>query len=609
VTTKFIRIFMLIFLAAAASSPQFASAMAEVTSFSQSTGTVAYQGNAAPGYVTFELKTSEPTRGYILVVGNGIQTKINLSTMDYKTTHKVDWVPWDDTKKTPLPAGEYQLKAYLTDQGYNQMQGYPLGKLTVVAEANPKPLIDKVSINPDVFAPKYGGASTVQIPFNLNRPAEVQLSIWQNGAEVFAGSKMKLLSGSHTVSWNGTDKSGRMVQDGAYEIHFKYIETAYNYPATTQSAQKAGTVTIKDGDYNIPLWRLKQVVTNAVFTSETISPDGDGVNDTVTGQFTLAEPAKVSVYIANAAGAHMKNVVTEQSFQAGTHTFAWDGTDFMGGKAVNGNYYIKVMVIEGTSAGYISFTDSVRFEGGYEFKALQPEKRVRVIEETAKLSVYPMDQGYTAVKGDTFPLMSEIIENGKYQVLVKEGVLGTINVSDVELVVETVSPAFPNTAEYTVVSGDTLWKIAAKFNTTISEIVTLNNLDPNKYLYIGQKLKVPATVSPEPAAQPVIHTVQSGDTLWKIAQKYGTTIDAIVKANNLDLAKYLYIGQKLTIPSSTSTTPEPPAVQPVIHTVVSGDTLWKISVKYGTTIDAIVKENNLDPARYLYIGQKLTIPR
>ncbi|WP_079505704.1 LysM peptidoglycan-binding domain-containing protein [Mesobacillus jeotgali] len=607
-TTKFIKLFLLFFLAAAVSFPQFASAMVEVTSFSQSAGTVAFQGNSVPGYVTFELKTSEPTRGHILAVGNGVQTQINLSSTDFKTVHKVDWVPWDDTKKAPLPPGEYQLKAYLSDQGYNQMQGYPLGKLTVVAETNPKPLIDQVTINPSVFSPKYGGSESMEIPFNLNRPAEVQLSIWQNGAEVFAGIKMKLMPGSHSVSWNGTDKSGRVVADGTYDVNFNYIETAYNYPATRQSAQKVGTVTIKDADYNIPLWRMKHVVTDAAFTSEVISPDGDGVNDTVNGQITLAEPAKVSVYIANAAGAHMNNVVTAQTFQPGTYTFTWDGTDFNGGKAVNGSYFIRVMVIEGANTGYISFTDSVRFEGGYELKPLQPEKRVRVISDTAKLSVYPMGQGYTAIKGDTFPLISETIENGRYEVLVKEGVSGTINVSDVELVTEPAQPTAPNTMDYTVASGDTLWKIAAKFSTTISEIVTLNHLDPNKYLYIGQKLKVPAPSAPEPATQPVIHSVQTGDTLWKIAQKYGTTIDAIVKANDLDPAKYLYIGQKLTIPSSPAI-PEPPAAQPVIHTVVSGDTLWKISSKYGTSIDAIVKANNLDPAKYLYIGQKLTIPQ
>jgi LysM repeat protein len=49
--------------------------------------------------------------------------------------------------------------------------------------------------------------------------------------------------------------------------------------------------------------------------------------------------------------------------------------------------------------------------------------------------------------------------------------------------------------------------------------------------------------------QMAIHTVQSGDTLWKIAQKYGTTIQAIVDANKLDPNKYLYVGQKLTIPT------------------------------------------------------------
>ncbi|MFT9596596.1 LysM peptidoglycan-binding domain-containing protein [Mesobacillus sp.] len=605
-TTRCFRILILSFVAVVIAFPHFASAMAEVTSFSQSTGTVAYQGNSVPGYVSFNLETSEPTRGHILAVGNGVQAKINLSTTDFKTVHKVDWVPWDDVKKAPLPPGEYQLKGYLQDEGYNQMQGYPLGKLKVVAELNPKQLIDGVSMNP-VFSPKYGGAETEQITFNLNRPAEVQLSIWQNGSEVFAGSKMKLQPGSHSVNWNGTDKAGRIVADGTYEVNFKYIETAYNYPATTQSAQKVGTITIKDGDYNIPLTRLKEVVTDAAFTSDVISPDGDGVNDSVTGQLTLAEPAKVSVYIATAAGSHMNSVITQQSLDAGVNTFVWDGTESMGGKAVNGNYFIKVMVIEGANTGYISFSDSVRVEGGYAFKALQPEKRVRVTAEAAKLSVYPMGQGYTAFKGDTFPLISETLENGQYQVLVKEGVSGTINASDVEIVAETAAPSVPNTVEYTVASGDTLWKIATKFNTTISQIVALNNLDPNKYLYIGQKLKVPAAGSPEPVQQPVIHTVQSGDTLWKVAQKYNTTIDAIVRANNLDPAKYLYIGQKITIPSST--TPQPPLAQPVIHTVASGDTLWKISVKYGTTVDAIVKVNNLDPTKYLYIGQKIVIPR
>lgn len=606
-TKSLFRIFILLFMVATFAMPQLASAQAEVVSFNLSSSTVAYQGNTVTGYETIELKTSVPTRGYILVVGSGTQVKINLSTMEYKMAHKVDWAPWDDTKKVPLPAGEYKLSAYLTDEEFNQMSGYPLGKLTVVTESNPKPLIDQVSVDPAVFAPKYGQSSQVaQVPFNLNRPAEVQLSIQKNGVEIFAGSKVKLSAGSQIVSWNGTDKTGRIVADGAYEVVFKTIETAYNYPATTQRSEKLGTITIKDGDYNIPAWRLKEIATNASFNTSILSPDGDGVNDSVTGQFTLVEPVKVSIYIANAAGAHVNHVIFEQTYQAGVQTFEWNGTDMMGGKAPNGSYTIKIHVIEGTNSGYITFNDStVRIEGSREVKALQPEKRVRVISETAQMTVEPLAQGYKAVKGDSFALLSETIQNGQYQVLVKDGVSGTINVNDVELVTET--PVVQNTIDYTVISGDTLWKIAAKFNTTVSKIVTLNNLDPNKYLYVGQKLKIPAVTTVEPVP-PSTYKVQSGDTLWKIAQKLGTTIDAIVSANGLDPAKYLQVGQTLTIPEK-STTVQPPAAQPVIHTVQSGDTLWKIARKYSLTVDAIVKANNLDPNKYLVIGQKLTIPR
>jgi LysM repeat protein/flagellar hook assembly protein FlgD len=577
----------------------------EVTSFKLSSPTIAYQGNSVPGYTTFELQTNVPTRGYLLVVGSGVQTKINLSTVAYKTVHKVDWVPWDDTKKAPLPTGVYQIKGYLTDQQYNQMQGYPLGTLTVVSESNPKPLIDGVSPNPAVFSPKYGQTQTtsVHIPFNLNRPAEVQLTIRNiNGDEIYTGRKETLSPGSQTVSWNGTDKTGRIVMDGSYEIVFKTIETAYNYPSTTPLIWRSGTITIKDADYYIPVSRLKEIVIDASFQSPSFTPDGDGINDKVTGQFTLAVPAKLSIYIANAAGAHAALAVSEQTFEAGTHTFEWDGTDIMGGKVPNGSYFIKLNVVEGPNNGYITFPSAVKVENMYEIKPMQPEKRVRVISETAKMSVDPAGQGYTALKGDTFPLMSEAIENGKYTVLVKEGVTGTISVSDVELVTEP-SPA-KQTIDYLVVSGDTLWKIASKFNTTSSEIVTLNNLDPNKYLYVGQKLIVPAPASQPEQQAATSYAVVSGDTLWKIAQKFGVTAQAIVDANKLNPSAYLYVGQKLIIPGVAQ--PELPAI--TTYTVVSGDTLWKIAQKFGVTAQAIVDANKLIPSAYLYVGQKLIIP-
>ena len=176
---------------------------------------------------------------------------------------------------------------------------------------------------------------------------------------------------------------------------------------------------------------------------------------------------------------------------------------------------------------------------------------------------------------------------------------------------------------YTVQSGDTLWKISQKFGVTIQAIVDANQLDPAKTLNIGQKLVIPGSSTPvqptepttpaqpsEPVPVVTTHTVQSGDTLWKIAQKYGVTVQMIVNANGIDVTKPLMVGQKLVIPAITQPTvpTQPEPVKIVTHTVQSGDTLWKIAQQYGITVQAIVDANSLDTANSLMIGQKLIIP-
>lgn len=119
---------------------------------------------------------------------------------------------------------------------------------------------------------------------------------------------------------------------------------------------------------------------------------------------------------------------------------------------------------------------------------------------------------------------------------------------------------FANMAEasaqtYTVQPGDSLWKISSKFDTTINKLRELNNLWTNT-LYVGQKLRVPGSTTPTQS-----YTVQSGDSLWKIAQKTGVTIDAIKSANRLS-SNYLWIGQTLAIPSINQT---PAKEDPLSH--------------------------------------------
>lgn len=150
----------------------------------------------------------------------------------------------------------------------------------------------------------------------------------------------------------------------------------------------------------------------------------------------------------------------------------------------------------------------------------------------------------------------------------------------------------PGENTYTVQTGDSLWSIANKLNTTVDELKRLNNLTSN-LLQIGQVLKVPGSIND----QETIYTVQSGDSLWLIANRFGVTVNDIIMANNLT-TNVLSIGQQLVIPASNSKK---------TYTVQKGDSLWLIADRFGTTVDELKKANNLT-SNLLSVGQQLVIP-
>lgn len=148
---------------------------------------------------------------------------------------------------------------------------------------------------------------------------------------------------------------------------------------------------------------------------------------------------------------------------------------------------------------------------------------------------------------------------------------------------------------YTVVNGDTLYAIARKYNTTVDAIKSLNNLTSNT-LSIGQVLKIPVSNA---ESNYITYTVMNGDTLYAIARRYNTTVDAIKNLNNLT-NNTLSIGQVLKIPVTTTES------NYITYTVVNGDTLYAIARRYNTTVDAIKSLNNLT-SNTLTIGQILKI--
>lgn len=165
----------------------------------------------------------------------------------------------------------------------------------------------------------------------------------------------------------------------------------------------------------------------------------------------------------------------------------------------------------------------------------------------------------------------------------------------------------PNTNDdyYIVKKGDTLYSIANMFNTTVNEIKKLNNLNSD-ILSIGTKLLInnlEENITDE-------YTVQKGDTLYSIANKYNTTVNKLIELNNLP-STTLSIGQKLFIPKKEDMNqplPENPTEELEIYIVQKGDSLWSIAKNFNTTVNAIIELNSLSTIN-LQIGDQLLVPK
>ena len=146
--------------------------------------------------------------------------------------------------------------------------------------------------------------------------------------------------------------------------------------------------------------------------------------------------------------------------------------------------------------------------------------------------------------------------------------------------------------EYVVKKGDTLYSIARKYNTSVDNLKSINNITTDS-LAIGQIIKLPSTNN----VASDTYIVKKGDSLYSIARSYN--VDKLKEINNLT-SNALAIGQVLKIPSSNESSNE-------VYTVKKGDSLYSIAREYGTTVDAIKKLNNIT-SNTLSIGQKLLLP-
>ena len=157
---------------------------------------------------------------------------------------------------------------------------------------------------------------------------------------------------------------------------------------------------------------------------------------------------------------------------------------------------------------------------------------------------------------------------------------------------------------YTVEKGDSLYSIARRFGVTVQEIIDANNLVSNT-LSVGQSLIIPGiSAGDDLETVPTTYTVEKGDSLYSIARRFGVTVNDLKNANSLT-SNLLSVGQVLIIPTDESNTPINPSY--TTYTVKMGDSLWSIANRFGTTVDTIKSLNNLT-SNLLSIGQVLQIP-
>ncbi|MTI79301.1 MAG: LysM peptidoglycan-binding domain-containing protein [Firmicutes bacterium] len=168
------------------------------------------------------------------------------------------------------------------------------------------------------------------------------------------------------------------------------------------------------------------------------------------------------------------------------------------------------------------------------------------------------------------------------------------------------------TFPYFVRSGDTFYSLAQRYNTTVDAIAAANpGVDPNR-LRIGQRICIPED-GPLPTCPrgTLPYVIKAGDTFYSLAQRYNTTVDAIQRANpNVDPNR-LRVGQTICIPGMPGPGPGPGPCPTgtFAYRVRPGDTFYRLAMRYNTTVDAIADANpDVDPNR-LRVGQTICIPR
>lgn len=155
--------------------------------------------------------------------------------------------------------------------------------------------------------------------------------------------------------------------------------------------------------------------------------------------------------------------------------------------------------------------------------------------------------------------------------------------------------------EYQVSSGDTLWAVARRYHTTAEAIARENGIGDPGLIYPGETLCITVHDDAPQADSHTSYTVRAGDTLTSIAGRFKTTVRRLVSINGIADPDLIYTGERLRIPASSGSGSRS-------YTVRAGDTLWGIAQRYGTSVSQLVDRNDIGDPDLIYPGEVIRIP-